>query len=59
MILPPYYNKILIFKLVNEGIMLILALCVGVKNLRKNGGIKISDSLDNLLVRDAIYHFVV
>ena len=39
--------------------MLILALCVGVKNMRKNGGIKISDSLVNLLVRDAIYHFVV
>lgn len=39
--------------------MLALALRVGIKNMRQNGGIEMSDSLFNLLVRDCISHFVV
>ena len=59
MIYPPYYNKILIPKLITEGIMLVLALRVGIKNMRQNRGIEMSDSLFNLLVKDSIFYFAV
>ena len=49
----------LIAKLIFEFIMLMLALRVGVKNMREDGGIHMSESLFNLLVRDAVYYFVV
>ena len=39
--------------------MLVLALRVGVKNMRQNGGIEMSDSLSNTLVKDSIFYFVV
>ena len=39
--------------------MLVLALCVGIKNMRQNGGIEMSDSLFNLLVKDSIIYFAV
>ena len=58
-ILPPYYNKFSIPKSIAEGITFVLALNVGIKNMRQNGGIEMSDSLFNLLVRDCISHFVV
>ena len=58
-IYPLYYNKILIPKLITEGIMLVLALHVGFKNMRQNGGIEMSNSLFNLLVKDCIFYFVV
>ncbi|PAV16649.1 hypothetical protein PNOK_0826900 [Pyrrhoderma noxium] len=59
MIYPSYYNKALIPKLITEGIMLALALRVGVKNMRQNGGIEMSNSLLNLIVKDSIFYFVV
>ncbi|PAV16655.1 hypothetical protein PNOK_0827500 [Pyrrhoderma noxium] len=46
---PPYYTKILVPKSITEGIMLVLALRVGIKNMRQNRGIEISNSLFNLL----------
>ena len=58
-IYPLYSSKILIPKLITEGIMLVLALRVGIKNMRQNRGIEISNSLFNLLVRDCIFYFVV
>ena len=39
--------------------MLVLALRVGVKNMRQNGGIEMSNSLCNLLVKDSIFYFAV
>ena len=59
MIYPSYYDRILIPKLIAEGIMLVLALRVGVKNMRQNGGIEMSNSLSNILVKDSIFYFVV
>ena len=59
MIYPSYYNKVFIPHLLVEGIMFALALRVGVKNMRQNGGIEMSDSLFNLLVKDSIIYFAV
>ena len=59
MIYPSYFNKILILKSISEGIMLVLALRVGIKNTRQDKGIEISNSLFNLLVKDSIFYFVV
>ena len=59
MIYPPYYNEVLISKSIIEGIMLVLALRVGIKNMRQNRGIEMSNSLFNLLIRDSIIYFVV
>ena len=59
MIYPSYYKKILILKSISEGIMLVLALRVGIKNTRQDKGIEISNSLFNLLVKDSIFYFVV
>ena len=59
MIYPSYYKKILILKSISEGIMLMLALRVGIKNTRQDRGIEISNSLFNLLVKDSIFYFVV
>ncbi|PAV16650.1 hypothetical protein PNOK_0827000 [Pyrrhoderma noxium] len=56
---PSYYNRILIPKLITEGVMLVLALRVGVKNMRQNRGIEMSNSLSNILVKDSIFYFVV
>ena len=56
---PLYYNMTLIPKLITEGIMLMLALRVGFKNLRQNRGIETPNSLMNLLVKDSILYFVV
>ena len=58
-IYPLYSSKILIPKLITEGIMLVLALRVGVKSIRQNRGSEMSDSLFNLLVKDCIFYFVV
>ena len=58
-IYPLYYNKILIPKLITEGIMLVLALHVGFKNMSQNRGIEMSNSLSNILVKDSIFYFVV
>ena len=59
MIYPSYYNMTLIPKLITEGIMLMLALRVGFKNMRQNKGIETPNSLMNLLVKDSILYFVV
>ena len=59
MIYPPYYNEVLISKSIIEGIVLVLALRVGIKNMRQNRGIEMSNSLFNLLVKDSILYFVV
>ena len=59
MIYPLYSSKILIPKLITEGIMLVLALRVGVKSIRQNRGSEMSDSLFNLLVKDSIFYFAV
>ena len=59
MIYPPYYNEVLISKPIIEGIVLVLALRVGIKNMRQNRGIEMSNSLFNLLVKDSISYFVV
>ena len=59
MIYPPYYNEVLISKSIIEGIVLVLALRVGIKNMRQNRGIEMSNSLFNLLVKDSIIYFVV
>ena len=50
---------VLIPKPITEGIMLVLALRIGFKNMRQNRGIEISNSLFNLLVKDSIFYFVV
>ena len=50
---------VLIPKPITEGIMLVLALRVGIKNMRQNRGIEMSNSLFNLLIRDSIIYFVV
>ena len=39
--------------------MLVLALRVGIKNMRQNRSIEIPNSLFNLLVKDCIFYFVV
>ena len=59
MIYPSYYNKVFIPHLLVEGIMFALALRVGVKNMRQNGGIEMSNSLCNLLVKDSIFYFAM
>ena len=59
MIYPPYYNKALLPKLITEGIMLVLALRVGIKNMRQNRGIEMPNYLFDLLVKDSIFYFVV
>ena len=59
MIYPSYYNKVLIPKSIIEGVMLVLALRVGIKNMRQNRGIEMSNSLFNLLVKDSIFYFAV
>ena len=59
MIYPLYSSKILISKLITEGIMLVLALRVGIKSIRQNRGSEMSDSLFNLLVKDSIFYFAV
>ena len=59
MIYPPYYNEVLISKSIIEGIVLVLALRVGIKNMRQNRGIEMSNSLFNLLVKDSIFYFAV
>ena len=59
MIYPPYYNEVLISKPIIEGIVLVLALRVGIKNMRQNRGIEMSNSLFNLLVKDSIIYFIV
>ena len=59
MIYPLYSSKILIPKLITEGIMLVLALRVGIKSIRQNRGSEMSDSLFNLLVKDSIFYFAV
>ena len=59
MIYPPYYNEVLISKSIIEGIVLVLALRVGIKNMRQNRGIEMSNSLFNLLVKDSIIYFIV
>ena len=58
-IYPSYTKMFLIPKLITEGIMFILSLRVGVKNIRQNRGIEMSNSLFNLLVKDFIFYFVV
>ena len=58
-IYPLYSSKILIPKLITEGIMLVLALRVGIKSIRQNRGSEMSDSLFNLLVKDSIIYFAV
>ena len=59
MIYPSYTYIVLIPKLITEGIMFMLALRVGVKNIRQNRGIEMPNSLFNLLVKDSIFYFVV
>ena len=59
MIYPPYYNEVLISKSIIEGIVLVLALRVEIKNMRQNRGIEMSNSLFNLLVKDSIIYFIV
>ena len=56
---PPYFNKFFIPKLIIEAIMLVLALQAGFKNMRKYGGIEISNSLLHILVKDSIFRFIV
>ncbi|PAV16648.1 hypothetical protein PNOK_0826800 [Pyrrhoderma noxium] len=58
-IYPSYTKMVLIPKPITEGIMLVLALRIGFKNMRQNRGIEISNSLFNLLVKDSIFYFVV
>ena len=59
MIYPSYFNKILILKSISEGIMLVLALRVGIRNMRQNRGIEMPNYLFDLLVKDSIFYFVV
>ena len=59
MIYPSYYKKILILKSISEGIMLVLALRVGIRNMRQNRGIEMPNYLFDLLVKDSIFYFVV
>ena len=50
---------VLIPKPITEGIMLVLALRVGIKNMRQNKSIETPNSLLSLLVKDSILYFVV
>ena len=59
MIYPPYYNEVLISKSIIEGIVLVLALRVGIRNMRQNRGIEMPNYLFDLLVKDSIFYFVV
>ena len=56
---PPYLNKFFIPRLITEAIGIILVLRVGIKNMRRNGGIEISNSLLHILVKNSIFHFFV
>ena len=56
---PPYFDKFFIPKLIIEAIMLVLALHAGIKDMRKDGGIEISNSLLHILVKDSIFRFIV
>ena len=56
---PPYLNKFLIPKLIIEATILMLVIRAGIKNTRKYGNIKISNSLIDILVKDSILRFVV
>ena len=56
---PSFYVEPLIPKLITEGIMFVLALRVGFKNMRQNRGIEMPNYLFDLLVKDSIFYFVV
>ena len=55
----PYFDKILILKLITEGIALVLALHVGIKSMRQNRDIEMSNFLLNPLIKDWVFHFVM
>ena len=52
-------NGSIIVKLVDEGIMLALALNKGFKNMKQYGGRGIASNLITLLVKDSVFYFRV
>ncbi|PAV16651.1 hypothetical protein PNOK_0827100 [Pyrrhoderma noxium] len=52
-------NGSIIVKLVDEGIMLALALNKGFKNMKQYGGRGIASNLTTLLVKDSVFYFLV
>ena len=56
---PPIYDKIWIVKLINEGIMFILALRKGIINMREYSGRWTGSKLTALLVKDSASYFLV
>ena len=52
-------NGSIIVKLVDEGIMLALALNKGFKNMKQYGGRGIANNLITLLVKDSVFYFRV
>lgn len=57
--IPPINDKILITKLINEGIVLILALRKGIVNMREYSGRWTRSKLTALLVKDSALYFLV
>ncbi|PAV16680.1 hypothetical protein PNOK_0830000 [Pyrrhoderma noxium] len=57
--IPPIYDKIWIAKLINEGIMFILALRKGIINMREYNGRWSGSKLTALLVKDSALYFLV
>ena len=57
--IPPIYDKIWIAKLINEGIMFILALRKGIINMREYSGRWSGSKLTALLVKDSALYFLV
>ena len=56
---PPYFNKFFIPKLIIEAVAFVFALHAGIKDMRKIGGIEISNSLLHILVKDSIFRFIM
>ena len=57
--IPPIYDKIWIAKLINEGIMFVLALRKGIINMREYSGRWSGSKLTALLVKDSALYFLV
>ena len=57
--IPPIYDKIWIAKLINEGIMFILALRKGILNMREYSSRRTGSRLTALLVKDSASYFLM